>query len=53
MLHRGGDWTTTPTINPGETVDVRLEGESLLKGRYYLMGRTSCRRTRPRALKKP
>ena len=38
VLHRGGDWTTTPTVNPGETVDVRLEGESLLKGRYYFDG---------------
>ena len=38
VLHRGGDWTTNPTISPGETVDVRLEGESLLKGRYHFDG---------------
>ena len=38
VLHRGGDWTTSPTVNPGETVDVRLEGESLLKGRYHFDG---------------
>jgi hypothetical protein len=38
VLHRGGDWSTNTTINPGETVDVRLEGESLLKGRYHFDG---------------
>lgn len=38
VLHRGGDWTSSPTISPGETVDVRLEGESLLKGRYHFDG---------------
>jgi hypothetical protein len=40
VLHRGGDWSTNTTINPGETVDVRLEGESLLKGRYHFDGGT-------------
>ncbi|GAB3638379.1 hypothetical protein GCM10027422_39690 [Hymenobacter arcticus] len=38
VLHRGGDWGGNNTINPGETVDVRLEGESLLKGRYHFDG---------------
>jgi hypothetical protein len=38
VLHRGGDWTSNTTISPGETVDVRLEGESLLKGRYHFDG---------------
>ncbi|MDO7884001.1 hypothetical protein [Hymenobacter cheonanensis] len=38
VLHRGGDWGTNTTVNPGETVDVRLEGESLLKGRYHFDG---------------
>lgn len=38
VLHRGGDWSSNTTINPGETVDVRLEGESLLKGRYHFDG---------------
>lgn len=38
VLHRGGDWGGNTTINPGETVDVRLEGESLLKGRYHFDG---------------
>jgi hypothetical protein len=40
VLHRGGDWSTNNTINPGETVDVRFEGESLLKGRYHFDGGT-------------
>ena len=38
VLHRGGDWGGNTTINPGETVDVRIEGESLLKGRYHFDG---------------
>ncbi|QKG51884.1 hypothetical protein [Hymenobacter sp. BRD67] len=38
VLHRGGDWTSSTTISPSETVDVRLEGESLLKGRYHFDG---------------
>ena len=33
VLHRGGDWTPSLTVSPGETVDVRLEGEGLLKSR--------------------
>ena len=40
VLHRGGDWSSSSTVNPGETVDVRLEGESLLKGRYHFDGAT-------------
>lgn len=38
VLHRGGDWTNSTTVSPGETVDVRLEGESLLKARYHFDG---------------
>jgi hypothetical protein len=38
VLHRGGDWGGNTTVSPGETVDVRLEGESLLKGRYHFDG---------------
>ncbi|MFD1469216.1 hypothetical protein ACFQ48_13360 [Hymenobacter caeli] len=34
VLHRGGDWSQNLAVSPGETVDVRLEGESLLKGRF-------------------
>ena len=36
VLHRGGDWTPNLAVGPGETVDVRLEGESLLKGRFHM-----------------
>lgn len=35
VRHRGGDWTNNQTVNPGETVDVRLEGESLQKARFH------------------
>lgn len=35
VRHRGGDWSTNTTVNPGETVDVRLEGESLTRGRFH------------------
>ena len=33
VLHRGGEWTTSLNVSPGETVDVRLEGEGLQKAR--------------------
>ena len=33
VLHRGGDWTPGLSVSPGETVDVRLEGEGLQKAR--------------------
>ncbi|UOG73080.1 hypothetical protein MTX78_13195 [Hymenobacter tibetensis] len=35
VRHRGGDWTTNTSVNPGETVDVRLEGESLARARFH------------------
>ncbi|GGF21655.1 hypothetical protein [Hymenobacter cavernae] len=35
VRHRGGDWTTNLAVNPGETVDVRLEGESLQRARFH------------------
>ncbi|ALD21495.1 hypothetical protein [Hymenobacter sp. DG25A] len=35
VRHRGGDWTSSNTVNPGETVDVRLEGESLQRARFH------------------
>ncbi|WP_375417847.1 hypothetical protein [uncultured Hymenobacter sp.] len=38
VLHRGGEWSPNLSISPGETVDVRLEGESLQKGRFYFEG---------------
>ncbi|WP_149867100.1 hypothetical protein [Solirubrum puertoriconensis] len=36
VLHRGGDWTSSLNVSPGETVDVRLEGEGLQKARFHL-----------------
>ncbi len=36
VLHRGGDWSQNLSVSPGETVDVRLDGESLLKGRFHV-----------------
>lgn len=35
VRHRGGDWSTSLNVNPGETVDVRLEGESLQRARFH------------------
>ncbi|GAA4008574.1 hypothetical protein GCM10022408_20910 [Hymenobacter fastidiosus] len=35
VRHRGGDWSPNLAVNPGETVDVRLEGESLQKARLH------------------
>lgn len=35
VLHRGGDWTSSLNVSPGETVDVRLEGEGLQKARFH------------------
>ncbi|MBC8082311.1 MAG: hypothetical protein H7Z21_03810 [Hymenobacter sp.] len=34
VRHRGGDWTSAASVNPGETLDVRLEGESLQRARF-------------------
>lgn len=34
VLHRGGDWSSALSVSPGETVDVRLEGEGLQKARF-------------------
>jgi len=33
VLHRGGEWSPGLSVSPGETVDVRLEGEGLQKAR--------------------
>ncbi|QNH63747.1 hypothetical protein [Hymenobacter sediminicola] len=35
VRHRGGDWTNSTNVNPGETIDVRLEGESLARARFH------------------
>ncbi len=34
ILHEGLDWTNALNVSPGETVDVKLEGQSLNKGRF-------------------
>lgn len=35
ILRNGGDWTSNLNIKPGEIIDLRLEGESLSKARYF------------------
>lgn len=35
VRHRGGDWVSNTGVSPGETVDVRLEGESLGRARFH------------------
>jgi hypothetical protein len=34
LLHDGGDWTESLSVNPGETVIARLEGEGLHKAKF-------------------
>ena len=34
LLHEGGDWTTNLSVHPGETVELRIEGESLHRARF-------------------
>lgn len=38
MLREGGEWTSSRTIRPGETIDLRLEGEGLRLARFYFEG---------------
>ena len=33
VLHEGGDWSSNLSVNPGEIVDVKIEGTSLNKAR--------------------
>ncbi|WP_426060134.1 hypothetical protein [Hymenobacter sp. B1770] len=35
VLHRGGEWTPSLNVSPGEIVDVCLEGEGLQKARLF------------------
>jgi len=35
VRHSGGDWVGNTNVSPGETVDVRLEGESLARARFH------------------
>jgi hypothetical protein len=34
VLHEGMDWSSNLNVSPGEIVDVKIEGESLNKGRF-------------------
>jgi len=38
ILHEGGDWTESLSINPGEKFDIRLEGKGLQRSRINLEG---------------
>ncbi|MBN1183097.1 MAG: hypothetical protein JXB49_12460 [Bacteroidales bacterium] len=38
MLRSGGEWKESNTIYPGETVEIRLEGEGLHKANFYFEG---------------
>lgn len=38
MLRKGGSWVNSNQIYPGETVELRLEGESLSRGDFYFEG---------------
>jgi hypothetical protein len=35
LMHEGVDWTTNLNVVPGEVVDVKIEGQSLNKGRFH------------------
>jgi hypothetical protein len=34
VMHEGGDWTPNLTVYPGETINVKVEGEGLHKARF-------------------
>ncbi|MBK0402113.1 hypothetical protein I5M27_03900 [Adhaeribacter sp. BT258] len=34
IMHEGGDWTTNLTVNPGEVISLRIEGEGLQKAQF-------------------
>lgn len=35
ILREGQEWTSNLQIRPGETIDIKLEGQSLTRGRFY------------------
>jgi hypothetical protein len=35
VMHEGGDWKSDLTVNPGETFDVKIEGQALYKARFH------------------
>ncbi|CAN5283863.1 hypothetical protein BH23BAC1_BH23BAC1_10040 [soil metagenome] len=38
ILREGGDWTQNLNVQPGETVDVRIEGQGLHKANFHFDG---------------
>lgn len=34
VMHEGGDWTTNLNVSPGETINLKIEGEGLHKARF-------------------
>lgn len=38
LMRKGGEWTETQTVKPGETVDVRIEGIGLRMARFHFDG---------------
>lgn len=35
VMHEGQEWSSNLNVNPGETVDVKIEGEGLHKARFH------------------
>lgn len=35
VMHEAGDWTSNLTVYPGETINVKIEGEGLHKARFH------------------
>jgi hypothetical protein len=35
LMHAGGDWTGDLSVYPGETIDVKIEGQGLNKARFH------------------
>ena len=38
IMHEGGDWTTNLSVNPGELISLRIEGEGLQKAQFNFEG---------------
>jgi len=38
ILREGGEWVSTRTVKPGETLDLRLEGIGMLQARFHFEG---------------
>jgi hypothetical protein len=41
LLREGEDWTTNLSVHPGETIELRMEGESLQKASFEFEGVTN------------